>query len=173
MVNKEKNNHSFLKKGIAIIVLLICLIAFSAVAVCNSDWYINKNLSIIKRTTDFNLGQHVTLSCKNKYEKGILKTNLVINNVDPRVIEMAIKYKIINNDTDLLTLVFVDDDRFKISELKIYKKDLKERLEVKGQYEAQLSQKIEKSAVKKIKDIEPKFREILDARYEDIFKKRI
>ena len=153
-------------------ILLICLVSFGLiVAIClgiyNSDWFINKTLKI-KKVDDAKLGRNATWSYINKYEDNVLKINLTVKNVDEKVMKIVDNYW--KEDEDLMQLVFVDKDGFKLAELAIPKGNFVHITSEKGQYTAQSSLKIEKRDVRKIKDIEPKYREVLDIRYDDLIK---
>ncbi len=153
-------------------IALISLVSIGIfIALCiniyNSDWYINQTLHI-KKATDIPLGKNVTWSYNNKYEGNLLKINLTLKNIDDKVMKIADKY--LKEDEDLLFLVFVDKDGFKLTELKISKNELIHTSDIDGQYMAQCSLMLDKKVVRKIRDIDPKYRAILDMKYDDMLK---
>lgn len=153
-------------------ILFICFVSigfiiFLIVSVYNSEWFINQTLQI-KKGEDLKLGKNITYSYVNKYEDNRLKSQITIKNVDEKVMELGGNYW--NKDDILLTLVFEDKDGFKISELQIPFNDFVKISGVKGQYNIQSSLMIDKTNVRKIKQISSNYMGALDARYADIIK---
>ncbi len=153
-------------------ILFICFVSigfiiFLIVSVYNSEWFINQTFQI-KKGEDLKLGKNITYSYVNKYEDNRLKSQITIKNVDEKVMELGENYW--NKDDILLTLVFEDKDGFKISELQIPFNYFVKISGVKGQYNIQSSLMIDKTNVRKIKQISSNYIGALDARYADIMK---
>ena len=153
-------------------ILLISLVSIGvAVALCvgiyNSDWFINKTLQI-KRANDLKLGKHTTWSYVSKYENNRLKMNLTFKNVDEKIMKIADNY--LDKDEDIVQLVFMDKDGFKLAELKIPKEDFVHITSEKGQYSVQCSLMIDKKNIRQIESIEPKYKGCLDMRYSEMMK---
>lgn len=150
--------------GLALIVLIITL----CFGIYNSEWFINQSLHI-KKAEDIKLGKNITYNYTNKYEGNRLKTQLIVNNVDEKVM------KIVNNDLEyndyIVIVVYEDKDGFKISETKITKDDFIQIGGEKGKYATQSSIMIDKTNVRKINNISIIYREFLDLKYDAFMKK--
>ena len=148
-------------------VITVALLVFLGVNFYNSDWFINQTLHV-KKTEDAKLGKHTTWSYSNKYDGNLLKLNITVKNVDPKVLDIVNNYT--DDDEDIMLLIFNDKDNFKLAELKITKDIFIANAEKKGEYRIQTSIQMDKKTVRKVYDIDAKYRAYVDMTYKELLK---
>lgn len=167
-IEEQKREPINIWKVMLITLVSIGLIITLSFGIYNSEWFINKTLHI-KKEEDIKLGKNITYSYTNKYEGNRLKTQLIVKNVDEKVMNIANNYLEYNDY--ILVLVYEDKDGFKISETQINKDDFIHVGGKKGKYATQSSIMIDKTNVRKINNISVICKDFLDLKYDDVMKK--
>lgn len=165
-VEKKKESVN-IWKVLLISLMSIGLSVFFCISIYNSDWFINQTIPF-KKTNDIELGKNTTWNYKCKYEENRLKIQITINNIDEKMMKVA--DKILDENDYLIKLVFVDKDGFKLTELKIPKKDFVHIADEKGMYTIRTFIVIDKNTIRKLKDIDVEYKPIIDSKYDDMVK---
>lgn len=133
----------------------------------NSDWLINKTMKV-KVQTDKEIGKRLKWDYANKYEDGKLKIAVQLKNIDPKMMDLIRKF--IKDDEEMMKIVLLDKDDFKIKEVPIQLGEIINDLGEKDEYLIQTIVKIDKSEVRKIKDVTAIYKTALDKTQKDFLK---
>lgn len=148
--------------------ILLGLLIWGCISIYNSDWFINKTMAI-KEGKDIELGKKIKYSYCSKYENNKLKIKFDISNADEKIINITRNY--LDESEYLIKLIFNDKDGFKLAEMDLPVGKFVHSSEDKDVYYIQSSIRMEKNTIRKIKEIRPIYREILDKNYDDMQKK--
>ena len=163
---EEQEKRPFNIYRILLISIISLVLSFVLIVIIyNSDWYTNK-IMLIKQSKNSQLSKVLKYSYLNKYERGQLKVNLTLSNVDDEI--MNIFRGQLGEDAWLIRLYFLDEENYKLAELNFPIGDFMHA--DKGVYSAQGVLTIDKKTIRKIKSVQPMYREFLNFTYKDFIK---
>lgn len=154
-------------KTLFIGLVLASLVIGGGVKFYNSDWLVNKTMKV-KVQTDKEIGKRLKWDYANKYEDGKLKIAVQLKNVDPKMMDLIRKF--VKDDEEMMKIVLLDKDDFKIKEIPVELGEFISDLSDKNEYSIQTVVKIDKTEVRKIKDVTAIYKTALDKTQKDFLK---